>query len=230
MAPLPRPALCLVTDRSLCRGRELEQVVEAAVEGGCDMVQLREKDLPAGELLGIALMLRSITDGRSLLIVNGRLDVALAAEADGVQLPEDGLAVGAARRVGGRVLIGRSVHDVWGGAVAASAGADFLVAGSVFNTQSHPEAMFATTSHPEAATPKGLGLISGLAESVSVPVIGIGGIDGRNVEAVMRAGAAGVAVIRAITESQNPEVAARELKRRMARAWERSGRRSEVTA
>ena len=219
MAPLPRPVLCLVTDRRLCRGRELEQVVEAAVEGGCGMVQLREKDLPAGKLLDLAVRLRSITSGRALLIVNDRVDVALAAGADGVQLPEDGLAVGAARQAGGNMLVGRSVHSVAGGVQAVADGADFLVAGSVFATASHP-----------GAAPRGLALAGGLADAVDAPVIGIGGIDGGNVDLVMRSGASGAAVIRAIGESENSEAAARELKRRMVLAWERSGRRSEVTA
>ena len=219
MAPLPRPVLCLVTDRRLCRGRELEQVVEAAVEGGCGMVQLREKDLPAGKLLDLAVRLRSITSGRALLIVNDRVDVALAAGADGVQLPEDGLAVGAARQAGGNMLVGRSVHSVAGGVQAVADGADFLVAGSVFATASHP-----------GASPQGLALVGGLADAVDAPVIGIGGIDGGNVDLVMRSGAYGVAVIRAISESESPEAAARELKRRMVLAWERSDMRSEVTA
>ena len=193
MAPLPRPVLCLVTDRKLCRGRRLEQVVEAAVEGGCGMVQLREKDLPAGKLLELASRLRSITSGRALLIVNDRVDVALAAGADGVQLPEDGLAVDAARLVGGNTLVGRSVHSVAGGVRAVGDGADFLVAGSVFATASHP-----------GASPRGLGLISGLAGTVDVPVIGIGGIDGCTAESVMRSGASGVAVIRSDQREREP--------------------------
>ena len=219
MAPLPRPVLCLVTDRNLCRGRELELVVEAAVEGGCGMVQLREKDLPAGKLLELASKLRSITSGRALLIVNDRVDVALAAGADGVQLPEDSLPVDAARQVGGNMLVGRSVHSVAGGVQAAADGADFLVAGSVFPTASHP-----------GAEPRGLGLIGGLAGAVDAPVIGIGGINVGNVESVMASGASGVAVIRAISESESTELAARDLKRRMVLAWERYGRRSEVVA
>ena len=78
--------------------------------------------------------------------------------------------------------------------------------------------------------PGGLALVGGLADAVDAPVIGIGGIDGGNVDLVMRSGAYGVAVIRAISESENSEAAARELKRRMVLAWERSGRLSEVTA
>ena len=219
MAPLPRPVLCLVTDRRLCRGRELERVVEAAVEGGCDMVQLREKDLPAGSLLKLASRLRSITAGRALLIINDRVDVALAAGADGVQLPEDGLAVEAARMVGDDMLVGRSVHSVGGGVQAAEDGADLLVAGSVFPTASHP-----------GAAPGGLALIRDLADATDVPVIGIGGIDGGNVESVMRSGASGAAVIRAISESDNTEGAARELKRRMVRAWKHLASGSEAIA
>ena len=219
MAPLPRPVLCLVTDRRLCRGRELEQVVEAAVQGGCGMVQLREKDLAAGKLLKLASRLRSITDGRTLLIVNDRVDVALAAGADGVQLPEEGLTVAAARLSGGGMLVGRSVHSVAGGVQAAADGADFLVAGSVFATASHPD-----------AEPQGLGLISQLASVVDTPVIGIGGIDGGNVESVMRSGASGAAVIRSISESECPEESARELTRRMVGAWDRSGSGSGIVA
>ena len=210
MAPLPRPVLCLVTDRRLCRGRELEQVVEAAVEGGCGMVQLREKDLKAGKLLDLAVRLRSITSGRALLIVNDRVDVALAAGADGVQLPEDGLPVEAARQVGGNMLVGRSVHSVAGGVQAVGGGGRFPGCGQ-------------RVCHGIASrgrSPQGLGLISGLAGTVDAPVIGIGGIDGGNVESVVRSGASGVAVIRAISESESPEQAARDLKRRMVLAWE----------
>ncbi len=219
MAPLTLPVLCLVTDRDLCRGRDLEQVVEAAVEGGCNMVQLREKDLPAGKLFDLASRLRSITSGRALLIINDRADAALAAGADGVQLPEDGLPVDAARMIGSRLLVGRSVHSVAGGVRAVADGADFLIAGSAFATASHP-----------GAAPQGLGLISGLADAVGAPVIGIGGIDAGNIDSVMESGASGAAVIRAITESESPGLAARELRRRMIRAWESASSRCEVMA
>ena len=89
--------LCLVTDRRRCAGRPLEEVVEAAVSGGVDIVQLREKDMTAGRLLDLALALRRITESRASLFVNDRVDVALACYADGVQLGEDSIPVEAAR-------------------------------------------------------------------------------------------------------------------------------------
>ena len=131
--------LCLVTDRRRCGGRALEAVVEAAVDGGVDIVQLREKDMAAGPLLDLALRLRRITALRARLFVNDRVDVALAAGADGVQLGEDGIPVETARSLAGDgLLIGRSVHSVESALDASRAGADVVVFGTVFATASHP--------------------------------------------------------------------------------------------
>lgn len=198
---LDLPALCLVTDRRRCQGRTLEEVVEAAVAGGVRMVQFREKDLSASELLRLAQRLRAITVGRALLFVNDRVDVAVAAGADGVQLGEKGLPVEAARRAAGdALLIGRSVHEVEGGTRAEAEGADLLILGSIFSTESHP-----------VGVPTGLRPLQKLSSSVLVPVLGIGGVSTANVGEVMDAGAAGAAVISAITKSADPTQAAREL-------------------
>src|SRR3990172_8064807 len=108
--PLPRPCLMLVTDRSLCGGADgLAAAVEAAVEGGADAVQLREKSLPASELSTLARRLRLATHDRAFLVVNGPLDVALAAGADGVHLPEGAPPV---RRPRQGFLVGRSIHSL----------------------------------------------------------------------------------------------------------------------
>ena len=176
------------------------------------MVRLREKDLPASRLLALANRLRQLTDGKALLFVNDRVDVALAAGADGVQLGEEGLPVDAARRVSGSsLLLGRSVHSVDGGVAAASEGADFLIAGTIF----------ATDSHPGGAT-QGLRLLKDLTRRVPIPVMAIGGVNEDNVESVMSAGAAGAAVVSAITESAEPAAAARVLMRRMGEAGSRT--------
>ena len=154
------PALCLVTDRLRCNGRRIEDVVDAAVEGGVGLVQLREKDLPAADLYELALSLRAITKGRARLFINDRVDVALAAEADGVQLGENALPVDAARRiVGDRLLLGRSVHSVAGAIDAEEKGADLLTLGTIF----------ATASHPGAYT-GGIALVEEVAAAVSLPV------------------------------------------------------------
>ena len=126
---LPAPCLCLVTDRKLCGADALEEKVAAAVSGGVDMVQVREKDLPAGELLKLARRLRAITRGKAMLVINDRLDVALAVEADGLHLPEDSIAARDARDVApSPLLVSKAVHDSAGAAQAD--GADFLVLGT----------------------------------------------------------------------------------------------------
>ena len=209
MASLTIPVLCLVTDRRRCAGRPIEDIVAAAVRGGAGMVQLREKDLPETELLRLARCLRDLTAGRALLFINDRVDIALDSDADGVQLGEESMTVGAARGlVGSSVLIGRSVHGVEGGATAESDGADLLVAGTVFPSKSHPGRAAA-----------GVGLLERLRCRVSVPFLAIGGVSASNIGSVVRSGAAGAAVISAVTESGDPERAARELVEAMRAAW-----------
>ena len=205
------PLLCLVTDRRRCGGRPLEEEVEAAVAGGVDIVQLREKDMPAGPLLDLALRLRHITAPRASLFVNDRVDVALASGADGVQLGENSIPVQAARGiVGDALLIGRSVHSIGAALDASRAGADVLVFGTVFATASHPD-----------QPPSGVGPLAELSRHDTAPVLGIGGITADNVGEVVEAGASGAAVITAITESPDPQEAARALKQAMVDAWRR---------
>ena len=198
-----------VTDRALCGGAEgLAAAVEAAVSGGADAVQLREKDLPASELSALALRLREVTRARALLTVNGPLEVALAAGADGVHLPE-----GAPMRLRPRsgFLVGRSVHSAEAARRAEAEGADYLVAGPVYETRSHP-----------GAQPAGLALIEEVASAVRVPVLAIGGVTAGRVEEVVRAGASGVAVISAVFAQPDPRAAAEALRRALDAAWERS--------
>ncbi|MBI3966342.1 MAG: thiamine phosphate synthase [Chloroflexi bacterium] len=193
--------LHLVTDRKICGRNRLAEVVAQAVAGGVDAVHLREPDLGAGELYRVAIELKAAIGGRALLVVNDRVDVALAVGADGVQLGGRSLSVEATRLIaGGRLLVGRSVHSVEEAAVATAAGADYLVAGSVFATASHPD-----------QPPAGVELIRAIHRTVSVPVYGIGGIDRANAAAVVAAGAQGVAVIRAILAATDPLAAAQEL-------------------
>ena len=204
--------LCLVTDRRRCGGRSLEEVVDAAVLGGVDIVQLREKDMEAGQLLDLALRIRDITASRVGLFVNDRIDVALACDADGVQLGENSIPVEVARDlVGGDLLIGRSVHAVEPAIEASRAGADLLVFGTVFATASHP-----------GRPPSGVGPLAELSGRDTAPVLGIGGITPDTVGQVVEAGASGAAVITAITESPDPQEAARALKQAMANAWQRA--------
>ena len=205
---LPYPTLCLVTDRSYGQGQPLPAKVAAAVEGGVNVVQLREKALPGGQLLALATAIRNATREKALLLVNDRVGVALAASADGVQLGEEAMPVEAARRIAGqRLLIGRSVHSLQGAREAEAQGADFLVIGTIFPTKSKP-----------GAQPAGLALLAQVARSVNIPFLAIGGVTRSNVAQVMAQGAAGAAVISAILSPSDTRQATRELKEAMVAA------------
>lgn len=203
------PALMLITDRSLLVGRVLEEVASQAVDGGVTAVQLREKDLSGCDLYELAMTLRAVLQGRALLLVNDRADVAAASGADGVHLPERCLPAHAVRSlVGEGCIIGRSVHSVDAAVQAEREGADYVQVGPVFATASHP-----------GAKPCGLGLVRTVAEAVSVPVIAVGGIDATRVRDVVDAGAGGVAVIRTILSAADPTAAASRLRLALNEAY-----------
>ena len=198
---LPSPCLCLVTDRRLAAGEDLLEMVRDAVEGGVGMVQLREKDLPGGELLTLAERLKRAIDGKALLIVNERLDVALACGADGVHLGESALPVTRARHIAGdSMLIGRSVHSVQAAMAADVDGADYLIAGTMFETTSKPGKL-----------PEGPALMRQIAGVVGKPVLGIGGVTPQNASQLIEAGSAGVAVLSGILSASDPGKAAEAL-------------------
>lgn len=206
---LPYPCLCLVTDRGVCPPDELPQRVAAAVAGGVDMVQLRDKELPGGALFEQAMALQEVVPDHALLLVNERADVAAASGAGGVQLGETAMSTELVRTiVGGGSLIGRSVHSVDGAQAAAASGADFLLVGAMFATRSHP-----------GEEPSGPGLLERIrAAGVAVPLLAIGGITADNIAQVMTAGASGAAVITSVLASGDPETAARRLKAAMMEA------------
>jgi thiamine-phosphate pyrophosphorylase len=170
----------------------LLRAVDEAIDGGVNVVQLREKDLSAGALSDLVRPMRRLVHGRALLVVNGSVE----GDAEGVHLSE-----GAPTPEGARhLIVGRSVHSVDAAERAASAGADYLVAGPIYQTNSHP-----------GAVPAGVALVCRITEVVSIPVLGIGGIDYRRAPEVMDAGAAGIAVISAILGSPDPRAAAARL-------------------
>ena len=200
-----------MTDRTAVKGGrgDLVERVAQAVLGGVDLVQLREKDLPAGELLELAGSVLEAIGGRAKLIVNERADVALAVGAYGVQLGEDGLPVSAARKtLGPGARIGRSVHSAPGASRAEATGADFLVVGAMFASRSHP-----------AEKPAGPELMRQISRNCGLPLIGIGGITPENAPGVIEAGASGVAVITNILAASDPLAAAARLKETIRQAW-----------
>ena len=203
---LPYPALCLVTDRRVCPPDELPGRVAAAIAGGVDIVQLRDKEESGGSLLKQAVALREVTRGSAMLLVNERADVAAACGADGVQLGEAAMPTAVVRSILTEgSLIGRSVHSVDGATAAPASDSDFLLVGAMFATRSHP-----------GEEPSGPGLLERVrAAGVRNPLLAIGGITADNVARVMRAGADGAAVITAILASADPERAASQIKSAM---------------
>lgn len=198
----PERVLMLVTDRKQCGDRSLPEVVAEAIEGGVNVVQLREKDLPAGELVTLARQLRGVCGHQALLIVNDRVDVALLSGADGVHLPENGLATSAVRKLlPPSFRVGRSVHTINAARQAEQDGADYVIVGTIFSSPSHPEG-------PAA----GSALLSGVTRRVQVPVVAIGGVTPENAEECWNAGANGVAVISSILRAEDPRAAAERLR------------------
>lgn len=199
--PMSQARLHLITDRTICRDISLEEAVAQAIEGGVEVVHLREKDLPSGEFYQLAVKLRHLTYGKANLIINERIDIATAISADGVHLPGNSVPMYVAKKIGGQMLsVGRSVHSVEEAINAQDEEADYLMLGTIYKTASHP-----------GKAPDGPEMIQRVKEAVTIPVFAIGGIDASNVAEVMAAGADGVAVIRAILAASDIKAAATEL-------------------
>lgn len=196
----------LVTQASLSEGRSTVEIVEAAIEGGIDVVQLREKNASARERYVLGQKLRALTDEAGVpLLVNDRIDLAMAINADGVHLGQSDIPVTVARDLlGPDAIIGCSTSYVETAQEAEEAGADYLGVGAVYQTGSKPVDDETNGIGPER--------IAEIADAVSIPVIGIGGIIPDNARAVVEAGATGVSVISAITTADDPAAATESLR------------------
>jgi len=192
---MPDPRLYLVTDRRQTGGRPLAEVVEECLAAGLRAVQLREKDLPGAEFLALAHSLREVTRRvGARLFINGRLDVALAVGADGLQRGHDAPPLPVLRSRAPDLPIGASVHGVDEAGAAERDGADFIVFGPVYDT----------ASKRPYGPPQGLDALANVVKAVSVPVFAIGGVTSERVADVRAMGAQGVAVISAILASERP--------------------------
>ena len=196
------PTLYVVLDRAAARGRDLDDILAAAIDGGCRMVQLREKEWPSGRLLRLAerLLVRARRAGITF-IVNDRVDLAVALGADGVHLGQDDLPARAARPLlAPGMILGVSTHSLAQAYAASEDGADYIAIGSMFATATKPDFELV-----------GPALLRELRPAIRVPLVGIGGITIDNVGDVVRAGADGVAVISAVCGAPDPTAATRRL-------------------
>lgn len=199
---LARMRLYLITGD---RGDEVEtaRIVEAALEGGASVIQLRKKSMPMAEQYRLALALRILTrEHEALLIINDHADLAIAADADGVHLGQDDLPPAAVRSLPGfeARLIGRSTHSFAQAQLAVHDGADYVAVGPVYPTPTK-----------EGRPAVGTALVSRVAGIIDRPWVAVGGIELDNVATVVDAGAAAVAVVRAVYDAADPAEAARRL-------------------
>jgi thiamine-phosphate pyrophosphorylase len=195
--------LIVITDAAMARPRTIFDIVRTAVTAGAPAVQLRDKQATARELFSQATELRAITSAHNaLLFINDRLDVALAAGADGVHLGPDDMPVDAARRASPPgFLIGTSTDDPEYARAAQDAGADYIGCGAVFGT----------TSKDVGGERIGTDRLRSVVNAVQIPVVGIGGINSANVSLVAETGAAGAAVIGAVMTAGDAAAAVRAL-------------------
>jgi len=199
----------LVTQQAASAGRETLEIVRAALEGGIDVVQFRDKATDVATRYERGLELRKLTRRAGVpLIVNDRVDLAQAIDADGIHVGQSDLPVAVARGIlGPSAIVGCSTSTVEEASQAEADGADYLGVGAVYGT----------SSKSVEARKDGIGTdrIDAIATAVSIPVIGIGGITAANAPPVLEAGATGVAVISEITAAEDPQLATERLAERV---------------
>lgn len=197
-------SLYVITDRKVAGERSILDIVRAANRGGATVIQLREKDATTKEMIELGQALLEITRPAGVpLIVDDRVDVALAVDAEGVHVGQKDMPAALARRlIGADKILGVSAETIEQALQGERDGADYLGVGDVFGTP----------TKPDAGEPIGVQGLAEIVRRVSVPVVGIGGITAENAAAVIEAGAVGVAVISAVVGAEDPEEAARRLR------------------
>lgn len=196
-------SLYLVTERSLLCGIELEQAVEEAILGGTTLVQLREKNISTMEFYKIAVDIKKVTDKYNVpLIIDDRLDIALAVDAAGIHVGQSDMPCEIARELVGKdKIVGVSAGSVEEALKAQKDGADYLGVGAVFPTGTKKD-----------ATDVSMETLKEIVQKVNIPVVAIGGVSQDNVDKLADTGIDGISVISAILGKKDVRKAAKELK------------------
>lgn len=196
--------LYLVTDRDILKGRDLKKAVEESILGGATLVQLREKDVTTREFYDIAVDIKEVTDKYNVpLIINDRIDIAQAIDADGVHVGQSDMPCDKARKILGKdKIIGVSVHTLDEAIKAENDGADYLGCGAVFNTSTKKDAIDVTYD-----------CLKKIKENTKIPVVAIGGISDENINKLKGTNIDGVAIISAILAKDDIREATRKLKK-----------------
>jgi thiamine-phosphate pyrophosphorylase len=203
-------SLYLVTDKNLSLGRNNLEIIRAAVGGGVTIIQLREKELSGRAFYEEGLRVKEFLNSRSIpLIINDRIDIALAIDADGVHVGQEDIPVVAARRIlGPDKIIGASVSTPEEAREAEAAGADYLGLSPIF----------VTATKPELTKQIGIDGIRPIRQAVKIPIVGIGSMNAKNAFEAVSAGLDGVAVISGIVSRNDVAAAARAIKAEVMRA------------
>ncbi len=196
-------SLYLVTDRTLMNAASLAEAVESAVRGGCTLVQLREKTASSLEFFNIAQSVKSVTDRYGIpLIINDRVDIALAVDAAGVHVGQEDLSAAIVRRlIGANKILGVSASTLKEAKQAQADGADYLGVGAMFATGTKTDAHLVSMNE-----------LGQIRRDVSIPVVVIGGINQTTIPNFRGTGINGVAVVSAILSAKDIQAAAKELK------------------
>lgn len=202
MRPEMDYSLYVCTDRDIMTTDTLEEAVELAIKGGATIIQLREKDCTSREFYELALSIKDITDAYEVpLIINDRLDIALAVHADGVHLGQSDIPVQVARNVmGPNCIVGATANTLEKAKEAWQSGADYLGVGDVFGSDTKND-----------TKPVELKELKKICDTVKIPVVAIGGISKKNIHLLKDTGVAGVAVISAVLGQTDITAAAEEL-------------------
>ena len=203
MKPAINYSIYLVTDHNCLQGRDFLGCIENALQGGVTLVQLREKNVDGGIFLQRAIAVKNLCDKYNVpLLINDRIDVALACKAAGVHLGQDDIPPSAARAIlGPDAIIGVSAHSCEEALAAEKDGADYLGVGAVFPTNSKDD-----------ASEVGLNMLKEIRQISKLPIVGIGGINAQNYAQVRAAGAQGAAIISGILAAENIEDEVRKIK------------------
>jgi thiamine-phosphate pyrophosphorylase len=199
-----------VTCEELSEGRSNLEVLEAVIQGGTKIIQLREKEYQKKDLYHLALKFREMTAKAGvLLIINDHVDIALAVDADGVHLGQEDLPVQVAKKLAPELLIGASTHSLEQALQAEKDGADYVNIGPIFITKTKEGVE--SSLGPEA--------IARIRPQIKVPFTVMGGINEKNIDQVLAEGARRVAMVTAITKAADIAASVRLLKEKIIRAW-----------
>ena len=194
---LKKPGLYLVTDNNTFKGSNLFDILSCSLKAGLDMVQFRDKEASDEDFIKTGLKIKDLLKNKALFIINDRVHMALALDADGVHLGPMDMPVGIARKIlGKKKIIGFSVSSLKEALEAQEQAVDYIAVGAIFQTPVKPNYKIA-----------GLEILRQVAKKIKTPIVAIGGINETNIKAVAATGVKRIAIVRAILKSENPYLA-----------------------